>query len=169
MSVSQKRHALGGTHFCAQPRGRNSFPLISPWGQKFNAEPRTRPQGGSHTLSVKFPCMCPVHPHMSTGRDFFDSLKALSRMGEGLILLCLLCLGRAFRVLSGLLFLPALCAGGGSAFSRSPHGARARRGPHAPCTSGSGAQRQRPAQRHTAAHTAARPASPGRPGRPQCR
>src|SRR5699024_39368 len=33
LSVSQKRPALGGTHFCAQPRGRNSFPLISPWGQ----------------------------------------------------------------------------------------------------------------------------------------
>src|SRR5699024_2115678 len=32
-SVPQKRHALGGTHFCAQPRDRNSFPLISPWGQ----------------------------------------------------------------------------------------------------------------------------------------
>ena len=32
------------------------------------------PQGGSHTLSAKFPCMCPVHPHMSAGRDFFDSL-----------------------------------------------------------------------------------------------
>src|SRR5699024_3675456 len=27
-SVPQKRHALGGTHFCAQPRDRNSFPLI---------------------------------------------------------------------------------------------------------------------------------------------
>ena len=32
-SVSQKRHALGGTHFCAQSRDRNSFPLIFPWGQ----------------------------------------------------------------------------------------------------------------------------------------
>ena len=27
-SVAQKRPALGGTHFCAQSRGRNSFPLI---------------------------------------------------------------------------------------------------------------------------------------------
>ena len=27
------RHTLGGTHFCAHTRGRNSFPLISPWGQ----------------------------------------------------------------------------------------------------------------------------------------
>src|SRR5699024_3727997 len=33
LSVSQKRHAPGGTHFCAQSRGRNSFPLVSPWGQ----------------------------------------------------------------------------------------------------------------------------------------
>ena len=32
-SVSQKRHAPGGTHFCAQSRDRNSFPLVSPWGQ----------------------------------------------------------------------------------------------------------------------------------------
>src|SRR5699024_11271858 len=32
-SVSQKRHALGGTHFCPHARDRNSFPLISPWGQ----------------------------------------------------------------------------------------------------------------------------------------
>src|SRR5699024_10099682 len=28
LSVSLKRHALGGTHFCAQSRDRNSFPLI---------------------------------------------------------------------------------------------------------------------------------------------
>ena len=33
VSVSQKRHALGGTHFCPHARDRNSFPLISPWGQ----------------------------------------------------------------------------------------------------------------------------------------
>ncbi len=31
--MSQKRHALGGTHFCPQSRARNPFPLISPWGQ----------------------------------------------------------------------------------------------------------------------------------------
>src|SRR5699024_10883886 len=32
-SVSQKRHAPGGTHFCPHTRDRNSFPLVSPWGQ----------------------------------------------------------------------------------------------------------------------------------------
>ena len=64
--------ALGGTHFCAQSRGRNSFPLISPWGQNL---PPNRALGltASHTLSGKFPCMCPVHPHMSAERDFSDS------------------------------------------------------------------------------------------------
>ena len=31
--VPHLRHALGGTHFCAQSRVRNSFPLIFPWGQ----------------------------------------------------------------------------------------------------------------------------------------
>ena len=29
----EKRHAPGGTHFCPQSRDRNSFPLVSPWGQ----------------------------------------------------------------------------------------------------------------------------------------
>src|SRR5699024_6587047 len=33
ISVSQKRHAPGGTHFCPHARDRNSFPLVSPWGQ----------------------------------------------------------------------------------------------------------------------------------------
>ena len=33
ISVSQKRHAPGGTHFCPHTRDRNSFPLVSPWGQ----------------------------------------------------------------------------------------------------------------------------------------
>src|SRR5699024_9552984 len=69
-SVSQRRHALGGTHFCAQPRDRNSFPLIFPWGQNL-ALNRALGLAASHTLSAKFPCMCPVHPHMSAGRDFF--------------------------------------------------------------------------------------------------
>jgi len=31
----------------------------------------------SHTPSGKFPCMCPARTHMSSGRDFFDSLKEL--------------------------------------------------------------------------------------------
>ena len=55
-SVALLRHALGGTHFCAQSRDRNSFPLIFPWGQnlalnrtKFGAEPRTRPCGLAHS------------------------------------------------------------------------------------------------------------------------
>src|SRR5699024_1120009 len=46
-------------------------------GTKFGTEPRTRPISGSHTLSAKFPCMCPDRTHMSSGRDFFDSLSVL--------------------------------------------------------------------------------------------
>ena len=62
---------LGGTHFCAQPRDRNSFPLIFPWGQNF---PANRALAcGSHTLAEKFPCMCPARTHMSSGQDFFVS------------------------------------------------------------------------------------------------
>src|SRR5699024_8808155 len=49
-SVAQKRHALGGTNFCAQSRGRNSFPLISPFWTKCSTEPRTRPCGLAHSL-----------------------------------------------------------------------------------------------------------------------
>ncbi len=56
-SVSQKRHAPGGTHFCPHTRDRNSFPLVSPWGQN------------------QFPCRCPDRTRMSSGRDFFDSLQ----------------------------------------------------------------------------------------------
>src|SRR5699024_9191429 len=33
LSVSLLRHAPGGTHFCPHTRDRNSFPLVSPWGQ----------------------------------------------------------------------------------------------------------------------------------------
>ena len=66
------RHALGGTHFCAQSRDRNSFPLIFPWGQNL-ALNRALGLAASHTLSAKFPWLCPVHPHMSAGRDFFNS------------------------------------------------------------------------------------------------
>src|SRR5699024_11368885 len=69
LSVSQKRHAPGGTHFCAQSRVRNSFPLVSPWGQNC-ALNRALGLAASHTLSAQFPCMCPVHPHMSAGQDF---------------------------------------------------------------------------------------------------
>ena len=31
--LSVLKHAPGGTHFRAPSRGRNSFPLVSPWGQ----------------------------------------------------------------------------------------------------------------------------------------
>src|SRR5699024_6866432 len=61
------RHAPGGTHFCAQSRDRNSFPLVSSWGQ--NLSPNHALACGSHTLGVKFPCLCPSHPHMSAGWD----------------------------------------------------------------------------------------------------
>ena len=43
------RHALGGTHFCAQSRDRNSFPLIFPWGQNLPLNPCTRPYGLAHS------------------------------------------------------------------------------------------------------------------------
>src|SRR5699024_10457684 len=33
LSVSRLRHAPGGNDFCAQSRDRNSFSLVSPWGQ----------------------------------------------------------------------------------------------------------------------------------------
>ena len=56
----EKRHALGGTHFCAQSRDRNSFPLIFPWGQNLplnhalGLRPRTLP-------AANFPvCVPPV-------------------------------------------------------------------------------------------------------------
>ena len=47
-SVSQKRHALGGTHF---------FPLISPWGQNL-APNRALGLAASHTPGAKG-CRCP--------------------------------------------------------------------------------------------------------------
>ena len=61
-----------GNPFLPAAQDRNSFPLISPWGQNL---PLNHALGlaASHTLSGKFPCMCPVHPHMSAGRDFFNS------------------------------------------------------------------------------------------------
>src|SRR5699024_4393486 len=58
------------------------LPPNIPLGTKFSAEPRTHRKSGSHTLSAKFPCMCPVHPHMSAGRDFFDSLEPCP-VGQG--------------------------------------------------------------------------------------
>src|SRR5699024_499021 len=73
-SVAQKRPALGGTHFCAQPRGRNSFPLISPWGQN-SALNRALGLAASHTLSAEFPCRCPACMRMSSRRDFLAICK----------------------------------------------------------------------------------------------
>ena len=64
------RHALGGTHFCPHTRVRNSFPLISPWGQNL-AQNRALGFIASHTLCAKFSCMCPARMHMSSGRDYF--------------------------------------------------------------------------------------------------
>src|SRR5699024_3323748 len=54
--------------------------LRSPWGQNLVLN-RALGLTASHTLSAKFPCMCPVHPHMSAGRDFFDSLRRSGRGG----------------------------------------------------------------------------------------
>ena len=56
----------------AQSRDRNSFPLISPWGQNL-APNRALGLAASHTLCAKFPCMCPARTHMSSGQDFFVS------------------------------------------------------------------------------------------------
>ena len=39
-SVAQKRHAPGGTHFCAQSRDRNSFPLALLRLADFRGAPR---------------------------------------------------------------------------------------------------------------------------------
>ena len=67
-SVSKATRSRGNP-FLPAAQVRNSFPLVSPWGQNL---PSNRALGltASHTLSVKFPCMCPVHPHMSAGQDF---------------------------------------------------------------------------------------------------
>src|SRR5699024_4877171 len=54
-------------------RPQDAPQLRSPWGQNL-ALNRALGLAASHTLSAKFPCMCPVHPHMSAGRDFFDRL-----------------------------------------------------------------------------------------------
>ena len=52
-------------------RGR----CVCPWGQNL---PQNRALGlaASHTLCGKFPCRCPGRTHMSSGRDFFDSLRS---------------------------------------------------------------------------------------------
>src|SRR5699024_10836037 len=52
-----------------------------PPGDKIWRRTAHSPQSGSHTLSAKFPCRCPVHPHMSAGRDFFDSLTRIFAPG----------------------------------------------------------------------------------------
>ena len=58
-----------GNPFLPAAQDRNSFPLISPWGQNL-APNRALGLAASHTPGAKFPCMCPVHPHMSAGQDF---------------------------------------------------------------------------------------------------
>ena len=73
-SACRKTTRSRGNPFLPAVAGQKFLPPGIPLGTKFGAEPRTSPQSGSHTLSAKFPCMCPVHPHMSAGQDFFDSL-----------------------------------------------------------------------------------------------
>ena len=70
--------SLGGTHFCAQSRDRNSFPPNIPPGGQNLAPNRALGLAASHTPGAKFSCMCPARMHMSSGRDFFDSLTAPS-------------------------------------------------------------------------------------------
>src|SRR5699024_883192 len=48
-------------------RASASQSLVSSWGQ--NLSPNHALACGSHTLGVKFPCLCPSHPHMSAGWD----------------------------------------------------------------------------------------------------
>ena len=45
----RKFFALGGTHFCAQSRDRNSFPLIFPWGQNGVLNRALGPKGLAHS------------------------------------------------------------------------------------------------------------------------
>ena len=110
-SVSQKRHAPGGTLFCLLRRSENLPPYLVAVTQICSAgrsplanldgcpcsasaasaagsasaaqslldkiERRTAhsAQRASHTLCAQFPWLCPIHPHMSAGWDFFDSLR----------------------------------------------------------------------------------------------
>src|SRR5699024_3779431 len=73
VSVSQ-RATLQGEPISARIRGTE---ILSPWyppGDKIWRRTAHSPQSGSHTLSAKFPCMCPDRTRMSSGRDFFDNL-----------------------------------------------------------------------------------------------
>ena len=72
-SRSMRRAAFLDDAACRKTTRSRGIPLVSPWGQNL-ALNRALGLTASHTLSAKFPCMCPVHPHMSAGRDFFDSL-----------------------------------------------------------------------------------------------
>ena len=62
-----------GNPFLRAVARQKFLPLISPWGQNL-APNRALGLAASHTPGAKFPCMCPVHPHMSAGQDFFDNL-----------------------------------------------------------------------------------------------
>ena len=44
-------------------------PWYPPGGQNLAQNHALGPKA-SHTLCAKFPCMCPIHPHMSAGWDF---------------------------------------------------------------------------------------------------
>ena len=54
MGLACLRHALGGTHFCPHPRVRNSFPLVSPWGQNLPSNRALGPRGLAHSLRQIF-------------------------------------------------------------------------------------------------------------------
>ena len=74
------RHALGGTHFCPHTRDRNSFPLISPWGQNSATEPRTR---CARTLSAtEFPCRCLVRLQKGFGDRITEREYWAQRRGQ---------------------------------------------------------------------------------------
>ena len=52
--------------------------IPSPWylpGDKIERRTAHSAQRASHTLCAQFPCRCPDRTHMSSGRDFFDSLE----------------------------------------------------------------------------------------------
>ena len=65
-------------------RPQDALGAAAPWGQNL-ALNRALGLVASHTLSAKFPCMCPVHPHMSAGQDFFSAgLRRPSRRGSAI-------------------------------------------------------------------------------------
>ena len=58
-SACRSRHAPGGTHFCPQSRDRNSFPLVSPWGQNLALNRALRRKAARTLSAPNFPVCVP--------------------------------------------------------------------------------------------------------------